>query len=208
MHWMDPYCQSFYGSPWNTKTWHLQMSRGYGWDLNFVFWLWVEEITSCLLLVTLTYMWTAGDTDSFRQICIAPWGHLLFAFIVPQSNCRSQRFLSKIKPTHLRLFASSFECKNWTLHYSTGKAKFVTVNCRFFLWWPPQWVTNFSDCATVFLKWNQTVASRFECLASQQENNLFLLYSWMPTSRKQYFTETTDLITVEKNTTQTYCERG
>lgn len=72
--------------------------------------------------------------------CVLPW---------LQST---KEFPAKVKPRHLKLFASSSECKSWILHHSTGKARFVINNSCFVLQWLTQWISNFSACTTVLVK--------------------------------------------------------
>lgn len=64
----------------------------------------------------------------------------------------TKKIPAKVKPRHLRLFASSIECKSWTLHCSTGKARIVIVNSCFVLQWLAQWISNFSACTPVLFK--------------------------------------------------------
>lgn len=145
---------------------------------------WSQHI--CELLVTQTWAVLVIFVPLLEVICY------LFTLWLQTTKW----FPSKGKPTQLRLFASSFDCKGWTLHCSTGKAKFVTVNSCIFLQWLSQWVTKFSECAIVLIKREQTVVNQFECLGSQWETYLFLTYSWNSASIKQCFIEITDLGTV------------
>lgn len=80
------YCHIISVEPQEDKTWHLRMSRGNGRDLNFVFWLRGEEITSCFLPIISAYVWTLGDTNlgCFSQTCITPQSFVICLHCVLQ----------------------------------------------------------------------------------------------------------------------------